>query len=230
MRNVTGLVVMMLALTMATTATVTEKEARRIADAATVLQEIRSAPDGDISERLWEKASCVAVIPSVKKAAFIVGGEYGKGLVSCRSGAHWSAPSFLVLQKGSWGLQIGGETIDLVLLVMNERGLSRLLHNKVALGGEASVAAGPLGRDARALTDAQLKAEILSYSRSQGVFAGVDVTGGVLKPDEDDNFDLYGRPVTATDLLLTNSVEAPPAVGAFMAALQRGKRAEPPRD
>ena len=185
-----------------------------------MLQEIRSAFDKDIPEDLWEKASCVAVIPSLKKVAFIVGGEYGKGLMSCRMGPQWSAPSFLVLQKGSWGLQIGGETIDLVLLVMNDRGLDRLLQNKVTLGGEASVAGGPVGRDARALTDGQLKAEILSYSRAQGVFAGVDVTGGVLKPDLDDNFDLYGRPVTAREILTSKGVKAPQAVAAFMTALK----------
>ena len=135
-------------------------------------------------------------------------------------GPRWSAPSFIVLEKGSWGLQIGGETVDLVLLVMNDHGLDRLLQNKVALGGEASVAGGPVGRDVRALTDGQLKAEILSYSRSQGVFAGVDVTGGVLKPDDDDNFDLYGRIITAREILTAKSVQVPRAVAPFMTALK----------
>lgn len=204
-----------------TSAAVTDKQNKRIVEAATVLQEIRSAPDKDIPEDIWEKASCVAVIPSVKKAAFIVGGEYGKGLVSCRQGGRWSAPSFILLEKGSWGFQIGGESIDLVLLVMNDRGVDRLLQNKVALGAEASIAAGPVGRDARAMTDAQLKAEMLSYSRAQGLFAGVDLTGGVLKPDNDDNRDLYGHAITAHDILVAKNAKAPRAAEPFMAALRR---------
>ncbi len=147
--------------------------------------------------------------------------EVVKGLVSCRRGTAWSAPSFLLLGKGSWGLQIGGETIDLVLLVMNDRGINRLLESKVALGVEASVAGGPFGRDARALTDAQMRAEILSYSRSQGVFAGADVTGGVLKPDDDDNRNLYGRVVSARDVLTSTKVPVPPAAQPLMIALNR---------
>ena len=219
MRYVWCALAIVLASTIGIAAKATNKQKERIAEAAAVLQEIRSAPDKDIPEDLWEKASCVAVIPSVKKAAFIVGGEYGKGLISCRRDAAWTAPSFILLEKGSWGFQIGGETIDLVLLIMNERGVNRLLESKVALGGEASVAAGPVGRDARALTDAQLKAEILSYSRSQGVFAGVNVTGGVLKPDEDDNRDLYGRPISARDILASAKLPVPRVAAPFMAAL-----------
>src|SRR5262249_23032450 len=160
---------------------------------AAVLRELHSAPDKDIPVDLWRKAECVGVIPSVKKAAFIVGGEYGKGLISCRKGEVWSAPSFLLLGKGSVGFQIGAQSVDLVLLIMNDGGVNRLLEDKVTLGGEVSVAAGPVGRDARAMTDAQLKAEILSYSRTQGLFAGVDLSGGVLKPDTDDNRQVYRR-------------------------------------
>ncbi len=186
-----------------------------------MLDEIRSAADRDIPEDLWEKANCVAVIPSVKKAAFIVGGEYGKGVVSCRDGKDWSAPSFVMLQKGSVGFQLGGETIDLVLLVMNEHGMNRLLEDKVALGGEASVAGGPVGRDFRAMTDAQLKAEILWYSRAQGLFAGVNLTGGVLAPDKDDNRDLYGREVSPKEILVGKTVTTPAAAQRFMAALKR---------
>ena len=204
-----------------TSAAITNAERKRIEEAAAVLQEIHGAPDKDIPEDLWERASCVAVIPSVKKAAFIIGGEYGKGIMSCRDGSDWSAPSFLVLQKGSVGFQIGGETVDLVLLVMNERGVKRLLEDKVALGGEASIAAGPVGRDARALTDAQLKAEILSYSRSQGLFAGIDLTGGVLKPDNDDNRDLYGGPIAPRDILVAKRVSSPKEAAPFRAALTR---------
>jgi len=204
----------------------TKGQLKRLREAAVALDEIRGAADKDIPEELWEKAACVAVIPSVKKAAFIVGGEYGKGVISCREGKDWSAPSFLVIEKGSVGFQLGAETVDLVLLVMNDRGVHRLLEDKVALGAEASIAAGPVGRDARAMTDAQLKAEMLSYSRSQGLFAGIDLTGGVLKPDRDDNRDLYGHPVSARDILVAKTVTAPREAAPFMAAL---KRTIPPR-
>jgi SH3 domain-containing YSC84-like protein 1 len=205
----------------AVTAAIKKQETQRIADAAAVLQDIRSVPDKDIPEDLWERAQCVAVVPSMKKAAFIVGGEYGKGLISCRKGDQWSAVSFILVEKGSWGLQIGGETVDLVLLVMNDHGVNRLLGDKVALGGEASVAGGPVGRDARAMTDIQLKAEILSYSRSQGLFAGVDLTGGILKPDKDDNRDLYGRAISAREILVDQTVRSPRAAAPFLAALKR---------
>jgi lipid-binding SYLF domain-containing protein len=148
-------------------AAITKAQANRLRDAGVVLHEIQRAPDKDIPTDLWEKAECIAVFPSVKKAAFIVGGEYGKGVMSCRKGSDWSAPAFMLLEKGSVGFQIGGQEVDLILLVMNDHGVNRLLQDKVALGGEASVAGGPVGRDARAMTDAQLKAEILSYSRTQ---------------------------------------------------------------
>ena len=197
-------------------------ETKRINEAATVLKEIHAAPDKDIPRELWEKARCVIVVPSLKKAAFVVGGEYGKGLMSCqRAGGGWSAPVFMQLEKGSWGLQIGAQSIDLVLLVVNERGMDKLLHDKVTLGAEASVAAGPVGRDARAATDAQMNAEILAYSRTQGLFAGIDVSGGILRPDEDDNHDLYGTKVAAKDVLLGGTVTPPPAARTFMAALKR---------
>jgi len=211
----------LLAATTAVSAEVTKGQRDRLTEAAVVLDEIRSASDKSIPEELWEKASCVAVIPSVKKGAFIVGGEYGKGVVSCREGKNWSAPSFVQLEKGSIGFQLGGETIDLVLLVMNEHGMKRLLEDKVTLGGEASVAGGPVGRDVRAMTDAQLKAEMLSYSRAQGLFAGVNLSGGVLAPDKDDNRDLYGREVSPKDILVGKNVTTPAAAQRFMAALKR---------
>lgn len=201
---------------------------KRIAAAADVLDQLRGTPDQDIPKDLWEKAACVAVIPSLKKAAFIFGGEYGKGLVSCRTAGEWGSPAFVLLEKGSWGFQIGGETVDLVLLIMNQHGVDRLLESKVSLGGDVSVAAGPVGRDARASTDVQLKAEILSYSRSQGLFAGVDISGGVLKADDDDNRDLYGRAVTGRDLLVTHKVGTPAAARPFMTALGR-MSAMPPK-
>ena len=226
MRQVLLVGTTLLASAVVMSAAVNKTQRERIEDAAAVLREIHQAPDKDVPEDLWEKASCVAVIPSVKKAAFIVGGEYGKGIISCRNGAGWSAPSFMLLEKGSFGFQIGGESVDLVLLIMNERGVNHLLQDKVALGGEASVAAGPVGRDTRAMTDAQLKAEILSYSRSQGLFAGIDLTGGVLKPDGDDNRDLYGRDIAPRDILHGKGVVVPRASAPFMEAL---KRTAPPK-
>ena len=194
---------------------------KRLGEAARVLAEIHAAPDSDIPQDLWDKAECIAVIPSVKKAAFIIGGEYGKGVISCRKTTGWSAPSFLLLEKGSWGFQIGGESIDLVLLIMNEQGLDKLLNNKIALGVEASVAGGPVGRDARAMTDGQMKAQILSYSRAQGLFAGVDLTGGALKADNDENREFYGKSFTAKEILRGDQVKAPAATKSFMNALLR---------
>jgi lipid-binding SYLF domain-containing protein len=210
----------------ALTAGINKGQANRLKEAAEVLTEIHAAPDKDIPNDLWDKASCVAVIPGVKKVAFVLGGEYGKGVMSCRQGGGWSAPSFMVLEKGSVGFQIGGQSADLVLLIMNDRGVERLLEDKVALGGELSVSGGPVGRDARAMTDAQLKAQILSYSRSQGLFAGIDLTGGVIKPDRDDNEDLYGRRISARQILVEKTVAPPPEADVFMAALRRGTGAD----
>ena len=196
-------------------------ETKRVQEAAQVLKDIHAAPDKDIPQDLWDKASCVLVVPSLKKAAFIFGGEYGKGLMSCRRSGQWSAPVFMEVGKGSWGLQIGAEAIDLVLLVMNDGGMEKLLKNKVSLGGEASVAAGPVGRDARAATDAQMTAEILSYSRTHGLFAGINLSGGVIKPDDDDNHDLYGAKMNAASVI-KDTMTSPAATEPFMAALKRG--------
>jgi lipid-binding SYLF domain-containing protein len=206
---------------MAWAGTVSKSEADRIKEATTVLNEIHSVPDKDIPQELWENAQCVIVIPGLKKAAFGIGGEYGKGLMSCRLNGSWSAPVFMEMEKGSWGFQIGAQAVDLVLLAMNKNGVEKLLNNKVSLGAEASVAAGPVGRDARASTDAQLKAEILSYSRAQGLFAGIDVSGGVLKPDTDANRDLYGKDVSAHDLVMGNTTKPPAATRAFLNAVRR---------
>ena len=202
-------------------AALSESEAKRIDEAATVLRELHAAPDQDVPLDLWQKASCVMVIPSLKKAAFILGGEYGKGLMSCRSDASWSPPVFMRLGKGSWGLQFGAQTIDLVLLVMNDKGIEKLLGNGVTLGAEASAAAGPVGRDARAATDLQLRAEILSYSRTQGVFAGVNLSGGALRDDQDNNADLYGKGITARQVLLEKRVQLPGIARPFIEALNR---------
>jgi lipid-binding SYLF domain-containing protein len=212
-----------MAVTSASAGELSTKQSNRIAEAANVLREIHAVPDKDIPQDLWEKAECVLVVPGLKKAAFIVGGEYGNGLMSCRRDGDWSAPVFMQVGKGSWGLQIGAQSIDLVLLVMNEGGMEKLLKNKVSLGVEASAAAGPVGRDARAATDAQMKAEILSYSRTQGLFAGINLSGGVVKPDVEDNADLYGKDVAPRDVVIGGTVKAPAGTEPFMTALRRGQ-------
>lgn len=221
MRYLTGCVMAAVFGAVVIQAGLSNKERARIRDAAEVLKAIHAVPDKDVPQDLWDKAACVLVVPSLKKAAFIFGGEYGKGLMSCRRQGAWSAPVFMQVGKGSWGLQIGAQAIDLVLLVMNPGGLAKLLGDKVTLGAEASVAGGPVGRDARAATDAQLKAEILSYSRTHGLFAGVNLSGGIVKTDEDDNRDLYGSGVAMRDVLTTGTIKAPSATDPFMAALRR---------
>ena len=201
-------------------------EVKRLDQAGTILTELRHQSDKPIPEDLWNKAQCVMVIPSMKKAAFIVGGEYGSGVMSCRKGSDWSSPVFMQLEKGSWGLQIGGEETDLVLLVMNRRGLEKLLEDKVSLGGDASVAAGPVGRTGAAATDAQMSAEMLSYSRSQGLFAGIDLSGGVLRPDKEALARAYGHDVTAKDVVLGGEKVAKlDAAAPFLRALRQEARA-----
>jgi SH3 domain-containing YSC84-like protein 1 len=176
----------------AAAAAISTAEIKRLQSAAAVVRALRDQPDKGIPEKLWQRAGCVAVIPDLKKAAFGVGGEFGRGVMSCRERDRWRAPVFMELAKGSWGFQIGAAEIDLVLLVMNREGAEKLLRNKVSLGVDASIAAGPVGRAGAAATDAQLSAEILSYSRARGVFAGVDISGGALGPDKDSNTDVYG--------------------------------------
>jgi SH3 domain-containing YSC84-like protein 1 len=200
-------------------------ETTRIADAARVIRELRAAPDNGIPESIWDRARCVAVMPDVKKAAFVFGGEFGKGVVSCRTRDGWSAPVFMTLEKGSFGAQIGAESTDVVLLVMNEHGMDRLLQDKVTLGADGSLAAGPVGRSGTAATDAQLTAEMLSYSRARGLFAGIDLSGGVLRPDNDASRDFYGHPVAARELLLGKIRERmPTAANPFIAALSGTSR------
>ena len=204
----------------------TKEEAKRLSEAGAILDELRTTPEKGIPEDLWNKAQCVIVIPSIKKGAFVIGGEYGKGVMSCRSGRDWSAPVFMELAKGSWGLQIGGEQIDLVMLLMNRRGLDKLLQDKVSLGADASLAAGPVGRSGSAATDAQLHAEMLSYSRSQGVFAGIDLSGGVLRPDKDATKNAYGPDADAKNVVMSeHRVAELDAAGPFLRALRQEARA-----
>lgn len=177
----------------------------RLVSSAAVLREVAGMPDTGIPQDLIDKSACVIVIPSMKKAGFIIGGTYGKGAISCRTqsgNGPWSRPSMVLLGGGSFGLQIGGQAVDLILLVMNLRGVESLLDSKFTLGGDASVAAGPVGRTASAETDARLSAQILAYSRSRGLFAGLTIKGGVLRPDKDANTVLYGKPVRPKTLLI----------------------------
>jgi len=197
-------------------------DVKRLDQAAAVVGELRDAPDGGIPQDLWRKAECVVVIPSVKKAAFAIGGEAGSGVMSCRHANAWGAPVFMHLAKGSFGLQFGAEEVDLVLLVMNRTGADKLLQNKVSLGTDASLAAGPVGRSANAATDAQMNAEMLSYSRSRGIFAGIDLSGGALRPDTDANARAYGAGVSAHDIVEgSGRVAAPAAARSFQRALAR---------
>ena len=184
----------------------------RVVRAAIVLKEITQTPDKGIPQDLLDKSSCVAVIPGMKKGGFIFGGNYGKGLMSCRTDngdGPWSAPSMFSLQGGSFGLQIGGQSVDLILVIMNLSGLESMLNTKFTLGGDASVAAGPVGRTASAETDALMSAEILAYSRTRGLFAGVVVKGGVIRPDKDANQVLYGKTIEPRDILFQQAQDRP---------------------
>ena len=188
------------------------KEQKRLANSAVVLEEIFNMPE-NIPADLLDKAECIIVFPSVKKAAFIFGGSYGRGAMVCRSGAafqgRWGAPAMYALEGGSVGFQIGGKATDLVLLVMNRKGADSILDSKVKLGVGASVAAGPKGRSSQAATDAYLRAEILSYSRSQGLFAGLSLQGSTLRPDDDASARIYGRKIKARDIVLGKAIAVP---------------------
>jgi SH3 domain-containing YSC84-like protein 1 len=198
------------------------KDDERLRNCGTVLKEILDVPD-DIPQDLLDKADCVVVFPSVLKAAFIVGGSYGRGAMSCRKGEDfrgpWGAPTMMALEGGSFGLQIGGQATDFVLLVMNESGARGILASKVKLGGDASVAAGPVGRDASAGTDATLRSEILSYSRARGLFAGVSLEGSTIRPDNSDNRRIYGRKIPAREIVLAGTVAVPPAAEQLISTL-----------
>jgi len=175
---------------------------QRLDEAAAVVQEIMGTPDRSIPQDLLDKAQCIVIVPSLKKGAFILGGKYGKGYISCRKkGAGWSAPGTVRVEGGSVGFQIGGSESDVIMLVMNERGVNKLLTSKFTLGGEGAVAAGPVGREATAQTDAMMHAEILSWSRSQGLSAGVSLQGATLRQDLSDNSIIYGRKITNKDIV-----------------------------
>src|SRR5450755_1009233 len=196
--------------------------AKRLNEAAAVFSEVMAAPDKGIPRELLGKAYCIVIVPDLKTAAFVVGGKYGKGYLSCRnkSGTGWSAPATIRIEGGSVGFQIGGSETDLIMLVMNARGMDKLLASKFTLGAAGSVAAGPVGRTATAQTDAQMHAEILSWSRSQGLFAGVALEGATLRQDLDDNAALYGSKLENRDIV-TNGRRAPKSAAALINLLNK---------
>lgn len=201
------------------------KEDQRISESAVVLKEIIGVPEG-IPKDLLNKAVCVVVYPSVKKAAFIVGGSYGRGLITCRTGkefngGRWSAPAMFALEGGSFGFQIGAQATDFVLLIMNESGANSVMSSKVKIGADASAAAGPVGRNATAETDVVLKAQILSYSRAKGLFAGISLEGSTLRSDDGGNKSIYGRDISAKEIVREGKVRPPAAAQRLLAILQK---------
>jgi SH3 domain-containing YSC84-like protein 1 len=201
-----------------------DRETDRLENAGSVLEEILNVPD-DIPQDLLDKAECVIIFPSVLKFAIGFGGSYGRGAMICRTGEHytgpWGAPSMAALEGGSFGLQLGGQATDFVLLIMNPRGAQAILSSKVKLGADMAAAAGPKGRDATAATDATLRAEILSYSRSRGLFAGISLEGSTLRPDGDANEKIYGKKVSAEDVVRRGAVPVPPSARKMVALLNK---------
>ena len=194
---------------------------KRLDAAADVVTEIMAAPDKGIPQDLLDKSECVVIVPGLKKGAFIIGGKYGKGFMSCRrEGAGWSAPGAVKVEGGSFGFQIGGSETDVVLLVMNQGGVKKLLSSKFTLGADASAAAGPVGRTSSAATDAQMHAEILTYSRARGLFAGVSLEGATLRPDEEWNQEMYGKPLTNQEIVM-GSTAPPPAASRLLSLLNK---------
>jgi lipid-binding SYLF domain-containing protein len=202
---------------------------KRLKDAAQVFEEIMSAPDKAIPQKLLDKAECAIIVPGMIKAAFVVGGEYGRGFAVCRKGtSSWGPPVALRLAGGSFGLQLGAQATDIVMLVMNKKGFERLLSDKFTIGGEASAAAGPIGRSTSADTDALMTAEILSWSRSRGVFAGVSLDGTVVKIDKGENEKLYGKPLSSKEIL-QGTIPVPSSARVLTAVLEKYAPPEPHR-
>jgi SH3 domain-containing YSC84-like protein 1 len=201
-----------------------KKESDRVANSGRVMKEIMDIPD-DIPQSVIDKADCVVVLPSVLKVAFGIGGSYGRGVMTCRNGknfeGHWGAPTMMALEGGSFGLQLGGQATDFVLLLMSPRSARSILESKVKIGGDASAAAGPVGRNASAETDVTMRAEILSYSRARGLFAGISLEGSTLRPDNDANKALYGKDVSAKDIVFGNAVTAPASAKLLLRVLNK---------
>ena len=195
----------------------------RLSSATRIFNEIMATPDKAIPVDLVEKAECIVIVPSLKKGAFIIGGQFGKGFVNCRhsDGKGWGAPAAVRIEGGSFGFQIGGQATDLVMLVMNRRGMEQLTKSKFTLGGDASVAAGPVGRTTNAQTDASMNAEILAWSRAKGLFAGIALDGATLRGDEDVNKELYGRKLTTQQIIMADNVAPPASATGLVTALDR---------
>lgn len=221
-KNIVSSLVMVLLIWLPASAQ--KKENSRIENAGKVMEEILNVPD-DIPADVLNKADCVIVLPSVVKFAFGFGGSYGRGVMTCRSGKNftgpWGAPSMMALEGGSFGLQLGGQATDFVLLVMNPRGADSILNSKVKLGGDVSAAAGPKGRTASAETDVAMRAEILSYSRARGLFAGISLAGSTLRPDNSGNEKLYGKGITAKDIVFENKVHPPASAKELLDVLDK---------
>jgi len=199
-----------------------DKVLARLDDSSKVLNQLLGAPDKGIPDKVLENAKCVAVVPSMIKGGFVFGAEHGRGVATCRTSKGWSAPAFFVITGGSWGLQIGAEGVDLVMLIMNDEGMKDLLSSKFKLGGSGSVAAGPVGREASASTDWKFKSEVLVYSRTRGIFGGLTLNGAVIKQDDDATRAFYGR-MEGFRPTLTGSVAAPAAAHTFLATVRRSK-------
>jgi SH3 domain-containing YSC84-like protein 1 len=220
-RVVVALVVALCSFTFAADEPAQEsKAADRAQAAADVLNEIQGAPDSGIPQEILGSAECVAVVPSMLKGGFIVGAKYGRGLASCRTAKGWSAPAFFMVTGGSFGFQIGGQAVDLVMLIMNKDGMKHLLSSQFALGADASVAAGPVGRHAEGNTDWKMRAQVLTYSRARGVFAGVSLNGAVVKQDKNSTREFYGHMVTSK-ASLTGDVDPPAAANSFLSTLAK---------
>jgi SH3 domain-containing YSC84-like protein 1 len=190
----------------------------RLSNAGVVLTEIMSAPDKGIPQEVIDHAACIAVVPNMVKAAFVFGGKHGRGVVTCRTATGWSAPAFISIGGGSWGLQIGAESVDLVMTIMNEQGTQHMLSNKFQVGGDATAAAGPVGRHASAGTDWKADSQILTYSRAKGLFAGISLTGAVVQQDDDSTKNIYHKMIGQRSIL-SGSVATPPSAASFMTAV-----------
>src|ERR1700751_5862865 len=218
------LLAFMLTAALALSTPAQSKEQDRLENAGKVVKEIMDIPD-NIPQSVIDKADCVVVLPSVLKAAFVVGASYGRGVMTCRTGDNmrgpWGAPTMMALEGGSFGLQVGGQATDFVLLLMSERSASSILSRKVKIGGDASAAAGPVGRNASAETDVPFRAEILTYSRARGLFAGISLTGSTLRPDNSANQALYGKKLDAKDIVMKGAVPPPPSAQLLLQTLNQ---------
>jgi len=222
MRKLVTFVVLLSLTGIGQAATHREATVDRLDHAGRVLHEIMAAPDNGIPEEVLEHARCIAVVPHLLKGGFVFGGQNGRGVATCRNQSGWSAPSFFAITGGSWGLQIGIEGIDLVMIIQNEKGMEQLIGSKFQLGADASAAAGPVGRHASADTDWKLNTEVLTYSRARGAFAGLTLNGASIRRDEDSTVAIYGRKLS-TRTILTGKVAAPPAARSFLEAVRSAK-------